>query len=117
MSEIVKLAKSRFTDCIKYDDKGLVPVVVQDSSDGAVLMLGYMNRESLAMTFEKGLVTFWSRSRQKFWTKGETSGNFLKVVELYTDCDSDAILVKAEPHGPTCHTEKRTCFSWQCEQS
>ena len=116
MSEIEKLVQTDFIEKIKYDDKGLVAAIVQDVNDGTVLMLGYMNAESLKMTLEKQLVTFWSRSRQKFWTKGETSGNFLKVVDLYTDCDSDAILVKAEPHGPTCHTGKRTCFSWLLEQ-
>lgn len=113
MSEIEKVDQKFFVNSIKYDDKGLVPVVVQDENDGMVLMLGYMNAQSLNMTLDKEMVTFWSRSRQKFWTKGETSGNFLKVKEIFTDCDSDTILIKAVPKGPTCHSGKRTCFSWR----
>ena len=113
MSEIEKIQTSEWLDKLTFDSKGLIPAIVQDQADGCVLMLGYMNRESVEMTLEKGLVTFWSRSRKKFWTKGETSGNFLRLVDIYTDCDSDAILVVAEPKGPTCHTGKRTCFSWQ----
>lgn len=89
---------------------GLIPAVVQDAKTQKVLMLGYMNEESLRVTQEKGLVTFYSRSRQSLWTKGETSGNFLKLVELIPDCDQDAILVKAQPQGPTCHTGEDTCF-------
>ena len=112
MSEIEAINKKDFAEKIKYDEKGLVPAIIQDVADGAVLMLGYMNKESVQMTLDKGLVTFWSRSRQEYWTKGETSGNFLRLVEIYHDCDSDAILVKAEPKGPTCHTNKRSCFSW-----
>ena len=114
MSEIESVKKNEFADKIKFDDKGLVPAIVQDVDDGAVVMLGYMNKKSVQMTLDKGLVTFWSRSRQEYWTKGETSGNFLKLVEIFTDCDSDAILVMAEPKGPTCHTNKRSCFSWKC---
>lgn len=95
---------------IKFDDKGLVPAIVQDAGTGAVLMLGYMNRESLAMTMESGKVCFFSRSRQKLWTKGEESGNFLYVREVKADCDRDALLVKATPAGPTCHTGTDTCW-------
>lgn len=95
---------------IKFDDKGLVPAIVQDAETGAVLMLGYMNRESLAMTMESGKVCFFSRSRQKLWTKGEESGNFLYVREVKADCDRDALLVKATPAGPTCHTGTDTCW-------
>ena len=113
MSEIEKLDRTSFLQSIKFDDRGLVPAIVQDEADGTILMLGYMNRTSLEMTLEKGLVTFWSRSRQELWTKGETSGNFLEVRQIYTDCDADTILVKAQPKGPTCHTGKRSCFSWQ----
>ena len=116
MSEIENVGVQSFIDAVKYDEKGLVPAVIQDVSDGTILMVGYMNPQSLEMTLDKGMVTFWSRSRQKFWTKGETSGNFLQVVEIYTDCDSDTILVKAEPKGPTCHTGKRSCFSWKLQQ-
>ncbi|MBN1997715.1 phosphoribosyl-AMP cyclohydrolase [candidate division KSB1 bacterium] len=115
MSEIEKIQRGRFIDDLNFDDKGLIPAIIQDEADGAVLMLGYMNKESIVQTFEKGTVTFWSRSRQKYWTKGETSGNYLKVKEIYTDCDRDTILIKAEPAGPTCHTNKRSCFSWQAD--
>ncbi len=89
---------------------GLLPAVVQDAGDGAVLMLGYMNRESLARTLEDGLVTFYSRSRQTLWQKGETSGNVLEVVDVAPDCDGDTLLIRARPAGPTCHLGSRTCF-------
>jgi len=112
MSEIENVDRTEFVKSIKFDERGLVPAVIQDEADGAILMLGYMNKESLEITLEKRLVTFWSRSRQELWTKGETSGNFLRLKEIYKDCDSDTILVKAEPQGPTCHTGKRSCFSW-----
>lgn len=95
---------------LKYDDNGLIPAIVQDIADNEIVMVGYMNAESLRMTLDKGLVTFWSRSRQEYWTKGETSGNVLKLHSIRKDCDVDALLVKAEPHGPTCHTGKRSCF-------
>ena len=89
---------------------GLVPAVVQDAGTGAVLMLGYMNAEALERTRTEGVVTFFSRSKGRLWTKGETSGNRLLVVEVRTDCDEDAILVRANPEGPTCHTGTRSCF-------
>jgi phosphoribosyl-ATP pyrophosphohydrolase/phosphoribosyl-AMP cyclohydrolase len=89
---------------------GLLPAVVQDAADGAVLMLGYMSRESLARTLEDGLVTFYSRSRDTLWRKGETSGNVLEVVDIAPDCDGDTLLVRARPSGPTCHLGLRTCF-------
>jgi phosphoribosyl-AMP cyclohydrolase / phosphoribosyl-ATP pyrophosphohydrolase len=89
---------------------GMVPAIVQDADSKAVLMLGYMNDEALAKTRDSGLVTFFSRSKNRLWTKGETSGHTLAVVEITTDCDSDAILVMARPHGPTCHTGTATCF-------
>ena len=95
---------------IKFDEKGLVPAVVQDIKDGAVLMVAYMNNESLELTLTTGFATFYSRSRKKLWKKGEESGNVLKVKEVYYDCDGDCILIKAEPAGPTCHTGNRTCF-------
>jgi phosphoribosyl-AMP cyclohydrolase len=95
---------------IKFDEKGLVPAVVQDIKDGAVLMVAYMNRESLGLTLSTGFATFYSRSRKTLWKKGEESGNLLKVKEVYYDCDGDCILVKAEPAGPSCHTGNRTCF-------
>ena len=95
---------------LSYDANGLIPAIVQDDADGAILMLGYMNERSLELTLEKRLVTFWSRSRQQYWTKGETSGNVLELVEIRKDCDVDALLVRARPHGPTCHTGERSCF-------
>jgi len=95
---------------LKYDANGLIPAIVQDDATGEVLMLGYMNAESLRLTLAKGLVTFWSRSRQEFWTKGETSGNVLALRSIRKDCDVDALLVRAAPHGPTCHTGERSCF-------
>lgn len=97
-------------DSLVFDDRGLLPAVVQDWRDGSILMLGYMNEEALACTFSSKFVHFWSRSRQKIWRKGETSGHVLTVKELFVDCDRDTILVKAEPVGPTCHTGARTCF-------
>jgi phosphoribosyl-ATP pyrophosphohydrolase/phosphoribosyl-AMP cyclohydrolase len=89
---------------------GLIPAIVQDSKSGRVLMLGYMNSESLQRTIDTGLVTFFSRSRNQLWTKGDTSGNYLKVVSISDDCDSDTLLVKAVPDGPTCHTGEVSCF-------
>lgn len=90
--------------------QGLVPAIVQHADTRAVLMLGYMNEEAFSATQETGRVTFFSRSRQELWQKGATSGNFLELVELLVDCDSDAILVKARPKGPTCHTGAESCF-------
>lgn len=95
---------------IAFDAQGLVPAIIQHARNGQVLMLGYMNAESLAQTQASGLVTFWSRSRQKLWQKGESSGHVLKLVEIRQDCDSDALLVLVDPHGPTCHTGHRSCF-------
>ena len=89
---------------------GLLPVIVQDSVTLKVLMLGYMNREAFEKTRQTGLVTFWSRSRGELWTKGETSGNYLRVKEIYADCDADTILIKAIPDGPTCHRGTTSCF-------
>lgn len=89
---------------------GLLPAIVQDADDGRVLMLGYMNAEALETTRSSGRVTFFSRSRQRLWTKGESSGNHLELVEVIADCDRDTLLVLARPHGPTCHTGTDTCF-------
>jgi len=89
---------------------GLIPVIVQDSFDGRVLMQGFMNKEALETTLETGKVTFWSRSREQLWTKGETSGNTLDLVDINSDCDRDCLLVRARPEGPTCHTGTDTCF-------
>ncbi len=89
---------------------GLVPAVIQDNDTNKVLMLGYMNREALEKTQKEGRVTFFSRSRQRLWTKGETSGNFLNVVSISSDCDDDSLLIKANPIGPVCHTGSDTCW-------
>lgn len=98
------------TVTLRFDEHGLVPAVVQDWRDGAVLMVGYMTQESLDLTLQTGEVHFWSRSRRQLWKKGETSGHTLRCRRLFLDCDGDTLLVKAEPVGPTCHTEARTCF-------
>ena len=95
---------------IQLDEKGLVSAIVQDDATGKVLMLGYMNPESLKRTLEGENVWFYSRSRSELWLKGDTSGNYLKVKSLRLDCDGDAILVKADPIGPTCHTGEESCF-------
>ncbi|MBI2836183.1 MAG: phosphoribosyl-AMP cyclohydrolase [Chloroflexi bacterium] len=95
---------------LKFDEKGLIAAIVQDADTGDVLMLGYMNEEALRRTLGGEDVWFYSRSRQELWHKGETSGNYLKVRELWFDCDADAILVKAHPMGPTCHTGAKSCF-------
>ena len=93
-----------------YDDRGLVPCIVQDATTGAVLMLAWMNADALRLTRETGEVHFWSRSRQTMWKKGETSGHTLTVVEIRIDCDADTVLVRARPAGPACHTGAQTCF-------
>jgi len=95
---------------LKFNEKGLIPAIVQDADTGEVLMLGYMDEESIRLTLSSGEVWFYSRSRQELWHKGETSGNRLIVRELWQDCDSDTILVKAKPLGPVCHTGNKTCF-------
>ncbi len=95
---------------LKYDDRGLLPVIAQDASDGAVLMLAWMNAEAVARTIASGRVTYWSRSRQSFWIKGETSGHTQELVEMFYDCDQDCILVKVNQTGPACHTGARSCF-------
>jgi phosphoribosyl-ATP pyrophosphohydrolase/phosphoribosyl-AMP cyclohydrolase len=91
-------------------EKKLIPAIVQDALNGRVLMLGYMDDEALEKTRETGEVHFWSRSRQRLWKKGETSGNVLRLVEIKEDCDHDTFLVRALPHGPTCHTGSISCF-------
>ena len=89
---------------------GLVPAIIQDYKTNEVLMLGFMNEEAWEKTKVTGKVTFWSRTRNEIWTKGESSGNFLMVKSIYIDCDDDTVLIKAEPKGPTCHTGNKTCF-------
>ncbi|HKJ67639.1 MAG TPA: phosphoribosyl-AMP cyclohydrolase [bacterium] len=97
-------------DELKYDHRGLIPAVVQDVSDNAVLMVAYMNRESLGITLEEGRTCFYSRSRQQLWRKGETSGHIQHVKDIQADCDKDTLLVQVEQVGPACHTGNRTCF-------
>jgi len=98
-------------DDLKYDDAGLIPAVIQDGETGDVLMVAYMNAESLAKTLETEKTWFWSRSREKYWMKGETSGHFQDVHEVLYDCDADCLLVKVTQHGPgACHTNERSCF-------
>jgi phosphoribosyl-AMP cyclohydrolase / phosphoribosyl-ATP pyrophosphohydrolase len=97
-------------DFLKYTD-GLIPVIIQDAATQKVLMLGFMNEEAFTKTQSESKVTFFSRSKQRLWTKGETSGNFLLVKEIMTDCDNDTILIKAQPVGPVCHTGADTCFN------
>lgn len=100
---------------IQYDSNGLVPAIVQHAHTGEVLMLGYMNAAALAATVATGKVTFYSRSRQSIWVKGETSGNTLALVSMRHDCDGDALLVLAVPAGPTCHTGAASCFAWDVD--
>jgi phosphoribosyl-ATP pyrophosphohydrolase/phosphoribosyl-AMP cyclohydrolase len=96
---------------------GLLPAIVQDAGNGAVLMLGYMNREALAATQASGRVTFWSRSKGRLWTKGETSGHFLELKEIAADCDGDTLLILADPKGPACHVGTATCWGEKPPQS
>jgi len=102
--------KGMWIDDVKFDDNGLVLAIVQDSGTGEILMAAYMNRESLRMTLETGLMTYWSRSRGRLWIKGETSGNFQHVEEFRIDCDGDALLFKVRQEGGACHTGYRSCF-------
>lgn len=97
-------------DEIKYDDRGLVVTVIQEDETGEVLMVAYMNRESLGMTLETGRTVFWSRSRQELWAKGDTSGHVQKVKKILYDCDADALLIRVDQVGAACHTGKHSCF-------
>lgn len=95
---------------LKFNDAGLVPAIAQDAETHEVLMMAWMNAESVARTLESGKVTYWSRSRQAFWVKGETSGHVQKLVEFRVDCDRDCLLVLVDQTGPACHTGRRSCF-------
>lgn len=95
---------------LKFDKKGLIPAIVQDYKTGEVLMLAYMNKESLQRTLTSGKTCYWSRSRKEYWVKGATSGNFQFVKDVYYDCDMDTLLIKVEQKGAACHTGNRTCF-------
>ncbi|MCR5681912.1 MAG: bifunctional phosphoribosyl-AMP cyclohydrolase/phosphoribosyl-ATP diphosphatase HisIE [Clostridiales bacterium] len=104
-------------ETLKFDERGLIPAVVQDARDGRVLTLAYMNRESLAISMEKGLTCFWSRSRGELWLKGETSGNYQHIVSITADCDRDALVVKVIPDGPACHLGTDSCFEYPVWES
>jgi phosphoribosyl-AMP cyclohydrolase len=95
---------------LKFDEKGLIPAVIQDGTSNEVLMVAYMNKESLETTLKEGRTCFWSRSRKTLWRKGETSGHVQKVLEIRADCDADCLLIKVDQTGPACHTGKRSCF-------
>ena len=97
-------------DALRFDEKGLIPAIVVDDETGKVLTLAYMNRESLAISMEKKLTCFWSRSRQALWLKGETSGNYQHIVSITADCDGDALEVRVKKDGPACHTGAESCF-------
>ena len=95
---------------LAYDLRGLIPVVVQDAINDAVLMMAWMNEEAIRLSIQTGEAHFWSRSRHELWRKGATSGNMLHIVEIRVDCDGDALLLRVHPEGPVCHTGKRSCF-------
>lgn len=106
-------------DKLKFDEKGLIPAIVVDAKTKKVLTLAYMNKESLAISMEKGLTCFWSRSREELWLKGETSGNYQHIVSITADCDNDALVVMVEKDGPACHTGTDSCFTdeiWHSEE-
>ena len=106
-------------DELKFDEKGLIPAIVVDAKTKNVLTLAYMNRESLAVSMEKGLTCFWSRSRNELWLKGETSGNYQHIVSITADCDKDALVVMVEKEGPACHTGADSCFNdivWESDE-
>lgn len=106
---------NEFLDSLKYDRDGLVPAVVQDDSNGDVLMVAYMNRDAVEQTLTSGRACFWSRSRQKFWIKGESSGNIQAVKSVYVDCDKDCLVVKVDQTGAACHVGYRSCFFRQVD--
>ena len=108
MTDIISHAD--FLATVKFDDKGLVPVIAQSKATGEVLMFAWMTRQTLEMTLATGRVTYWSRSRQSVWTKGETSGHHQHLIEAWIDCDGDVLLLKVDQMGPACHTGARSCF-------
>ena len=107
---MVKIEEGFNIDGLRFGADGLIPAALTDDASGELLMLAYMNRESLARTLQSGLCCFWSRSRGELWTKGETSGNYMHVCEIYADCDLDALRISVIPDGPACHTGSRSCF-------
>jgi phosphoribosyl-AMP cyclohydrolase len=104
------LTQSAFLDAVRFDERGLVPAIAQSAATGQVLMMAWMNREALATTLATKEVTYWSRSRQKIWRKGETSGHTQRLVEALVDCDGDVVLLKVDQLGPACHTGAPSCF-------
>ena len=110
-----RLDLAEFLDVVKFNDQGLVPAIAQDSTSGTVLMLAWMNRDAIDQTLASGLVTYYSRSRQSLWQKGETSGNTQRLVDMQFDCDADAILMLVEQTGPACHTNRPNCFYLRVE--
>ena len=103
-------------DQMKYDSNGLIPAIIQDAETNEVLMLAYMNADSLGLTLEKGETYFWSRSRAELWHKGGTSGNIQSVIEIRLDCDADTLLIRVKPAGPACHTGEVSCFYRELQQ-
>ena len=101
---------------LNFDEKGLIPAIIQDSDTNEVLMLGYMSEESLRRTLETGEAWFYSRSRKELWHKGETSGNIIKVVKIWKDCENNSLLVKGRPTGPVCHTGHKNCFFTELDE-
>ncbi len=108
---------NEFLDSLKYDKDGLIPAVVQDDSNGDVLMVAYMNRDAVEQTLTSGRACFWSRSRQTFWIKGESSGNIQAVKSVYVDCDKDCLVVKVDQTGAACHVGYRSCFFRQVDSA
>jgi phosphoribosyl-AMP cyclohydrolase len=106
-----QVSDSELIESVAFDAQGLVPVIAQDSTSGQVLMLAWMNRQALVLTLETGRGTYFSRSRNRIWVKGEESGNVQEVISLSLDCDGDAIVMSVQQHGPACHTGSVTCFS------
>ena len=104
------MEKKKILESVEFDDHGLVPAIVQDSATREVLMMAYMNRDSLELTLDKGETYFYSRSPREIWHKGETSGNYLHLVSAALDCDGDALLFRVRPEGPACHTGRMSCF-------
>ena len=104
------MAEFSFIEQVKFDEKGLIPVIAQDFQTGQVLMLAYANQEAVELTLKKGTVHYYSRSRQQLWHKGDTSGHYQYVKEILYDCDADALLIQVEQKGAACHTGKRSCF-------
>ena len=113
---MIKIDKKELLDIIDFDKgEGLLPVIVQEEATGEVLMMAYMNEESLMKTMETGKTWFWSRSRNQLWNKGETSGHFQTVREIRIDCDGDTLLIKVDQIGPACHTGRKSCFYRELE--